>query len=31
MLVDNESIEKIVKYTKLLKEEIEKLKLEIEK
>ena len=31
MLQDNEPIEKIIKYTKLSKEEIEKLKLEIEK
>ncbi|ABV79687.1 hypothetical protein [Rickettsia bellii] len=29
MLIDNEPIEKIVKYTKLKKEEIEKLKREI--
>jgi len=31
MLIDNEPIEKISKYTKLKKEEIEKLKLEIER
>ncbi|WP_395477021.1 Rpn family recombination-promoting nuclease/putative transposase [Rickettsia endosymbiont of Pantilius tunicatus] len=31
MLQDNEPVEKIIKYTKLSKEEIEKLKLEIEK
>ncbi|HJD66962.1 MAG TPA: hypothetical protein LFV66_00535, partial [Rickettsia endosymbiont of Bembidion lapponicum] len=31
MLQDNEPIKKIIKYTKLSKEEIEKLKLEIEK
>ncbi|MEY4464054.1 MAG: hypothetical protein RLZZ81_1025 [Pseudomonadota bacterium] len=30
MLIDNESVEKIVKYTKLKKEEIEKLKSRIE-
>jgi hypothetical protein len=30
MLIDKEPIEKIVKYTKLSKEEIEKLKSEIE-
>lgn len=31
MLMDNESIEKIVKYTKLSKEDVKKLKAEIEK